>query len=72
MKKIGFLGCGNMGGALAKAAVKSVGAENIFKPFSVTKRNNLLKTAVASFDFFSFFKKLLFTEKYVYVRIVKK
>ena len=30
MKKIGFLGCGNMGGALAKAAVKSVGAENIF------------------------------------------
>ncbi len=30
MKKIGFLGCGNMGGALAKAAIKSVGAENIF------------------------------------------
>ena len=30
MKKIGFLGCGNMGGALAKAALKSVGAENIF------------------------------------------
>ncbi len=30
MKKIGFIGCGNMGGALAKAAVKSVGAENIF------------------------------------------
>lgn len=30
MKKIGFLGCGNMGGALAKAALRSVGAENIF------------------------------------------
>lgn len=30
MKKIGFLGCGNMGGALARAAVKSVGAESIF------------------------------------------
>lgn len=30
MGKIGFLGCGNMGGALAKAALKSVGAENIF------------------------------------------
>ena len=30
MKTIGFIGCGNMGGALAKAALKSVGAENIF------------------------------------------
>ena len=30
MKTIGFIGCGNMGGALARAAVKSVGAENIF------------------------------------------
>ena len=30
MKKIGFIGCGNMGGALARAAVKSVGAESIF------------------------------------------
>lgn len=30
MKKIGFLGCGNMGGALARAAAKAVGAENIF------------------------------------------
>ena len=30
MKKIGFLGCGNMGGALAKASLQSVGAENIF------------------------------------------
>lgn len=30
MRTIGFLGCGNMGGALARAAVKSVGAENIF------------------------------------------
>ena len=30
MNKIGFIGCGNMGGALARAAVKSVGAENIF------------------------------------------
>ncbi len=28
--KIGFLGCGNMGGALAKAALKSVGSENVF------------------------------------------
>ncbi len=27
---IGFVGCGNMGGALAKAAAKSVDAENIF------------------------------------------
>ncbi len=27
---IGFLGCGNMGGALAKASLKSIGAENIF------------------------------------------
>lgn len=30
MKKIGFLGCGNMGGALARAAIKAEGAENIF------------------------------------------
>ncbi len=30
MKKIGFLGCGNMGGALAKAALKAVGSENVF------------------------------------------
>ena len=30
MKTIGFLGCGNMGGALAKAAIKSVGAENVY------------------------------------------
>lgn len=30
MSKIGFLGCGNMGGALAKAALKAEGAENIF------------------------------------------
>lgn len=30
MKTIGFIGCGNMGGALARAALKSVGAENIF------------------------------------------
>lgn len=30
MKTIGFLGCGNMGGALARAAIKAIGAENIF------------------------------------------
>ncbi len=30
MSKIGFLGCGNMGGALARAALKAEGAENIF------------------------------------------
>jgi pyrroline-5-carboxylate reductase len=30
MNKIGFLGCGNMGGALARAALKAEGAENIF------------------------------------------
>ena len=30
MKTIGFIGCGNMGGALAQAALRSVGAENIF------------------------------------------
>ena len=29
-KKIGFIGCGNMGGALALAASKAVGAENVF------------------------------------------
>ena len=28
-KKIGFIGCGNMGGALALAAVKSVGSQYI-------------------------------------------
>ena len=28
-KKIGFIGCGNMGGALALAAAKSVGAQYI-------------------------------------------
>lgn len=28
--KIGFIGCGNMGGALARAAIKAVGAESIF------------------------------------------
>ena len=28
-KKIGFIGCGNMGGALALAATKSVGAQYI-------------------------------------------
>ena len=31
MKKIGFIGCGNMGAALARAAAKSVGAENKHK-----------------------------------------
>lgn len=30
MIKAGFIGCGNMGGALARAAARSVGAENIF------------------------------------------
>ena len=29
-KKIGFIGCGNMGGALAIAAANSVGASNIY------------------------------------------
>ena len=29
MSKYGFIGCGNMGGALAKAAAKAVGPENI-------------------------------------------
>ena len=29
MFKLGFIGCGNMGGALLRAAVKSVGGENI-------------------------------------------
>jgi len=28
--KIGFIGCGNMGGALAKAVSKAVGAENVY------------------------------------------
>lgn len=36
--KIGFLGCGNMGGALARAAIKSVGAENIFVSDIDTKK----------------------------------
>ncbi len=40
MAKIGFLGCGNMGGALAKAALKSVGAENIFVFDTDTKKIN--------------------------------
>lgn len=30
MKQIGFIGCGNMGGALAKAVSKAVGAENVY------------------------------------------
>lgn len=30
MKTAGFIGCGNMGSALARAAAKSAGAENIF------------------------------------------
>ena len=29
-KKIGFIGCGNMGGALALAAANSIGAENVY------------------------------------------
>ncbi len=29
MNKAGFIGCGNMGGALARAAAKSIGGENI-------------------------------------------
>ncbi len=29
MKKIGFIGCGNMGGALARAVVKAVGGEGL-------------------------------------------
>ena len=29
-KKIGFIGCGNMGSALALAAAKAVGSENVF------------------------------------------
>ena len=28
--KIGFIGCGNMGGALCSAAAKAVGGENIY------------------------------------------
>ena len=38
MKTIGFLGCGNMGGALARAAIKSIGAENIFVSDVDTKK----------------------------------
>ncbi len=36
--KIGFLGCGNMGGALAKAALKAEGAESIFVYDADTKK----------------------------------
>lgn len=41
MKKIGFIGCGNMGGALAAAAVKSVGGENVFVCDSDNKKAQL-------------------------------
>ena len=30
MKTIGFLGCGNMGGAIARAVCKSTEPENVF------------------------------------------
>lgn len=30
MKTVGFIGCGNMGGALAEAIIKKIGAENVY------------------------------------------
>ena len=30
MKTIGFLGCGNMGGAIARAVCKATAPENVF------------------------------------------
>ncbi len=38
MKKIGFIGCGNMGGALAKATKNSIGGEYVFVSDSDTKK----------------------------------
>ncbi len=38
MKKIGFIGCGNMGSALALAAKNSIGGENVFVSDADTKK----------------------------------
>ena len=44
MYQLGFIGCGNMGGALVRAAVKSVGGANIAVcDFDQTKANTLQK-----------------------------
>lgn len=44
MYQLGFIGCGNMGGALVRAAVKSVGGENIAVcDFDQNKANTLQK-----------------------------
>jgi len=37
-KKIGFIGCGNMGGALAIAAKNSIGADNVYVSDADTKK----------------------------------
>ena len=51
MKTIGFLGCGNMGGALAKAALKSVGAENVLRHETPCYR---VDTSLIQCDYFSY------------------
>lgn len=42
MTKVGFIGCGNMGGALAKAVVKAIGGENVFLSDADSKKTELL------------------------------
>ena len=40
--QIGFIGCGNMGGALARAVCKAIGGENVAVcDYDVAKTNKL-------------------------------
>lgn len=44
MKKIGFIGAGNMGGALLRATSKTISAENIFVADNCHEKTEVLKT----------------------------
>jgi len=48
MKKIGFIGCGNMGGALARAAARSLGGESILLSDADTAKAQALATELGA------------------------
>ena len=48
MKNTGFIGCGNMGGALARAAAKSIGGENIFLSDADEKKTAALSKEIGA------------------------
>ena len=47
MYKFGFIGTGNMGSAIAKAAVKAVGKESIMLSNRTEEKAKILQTALA-------------------------